>query len=112
PNRFLVCPDDYCRASADLPSPIYKTPAAALRDRWLGMISRQPRVERTRISADGMQFDFVQRSWLLRFPDTITVRFIDLDDGRSTLAVYSRSHYGHSDLGVNRQRIKAWLAAL
>jgi uncharacterized protein (DUF1499 family) len=26
--------------------------------------------------------------------------------------MYSRSVYGHSDLGVNRQRVNTWLAAL
>ena len=30
----------------------------------------------------------------------------------STLVLYSRSVYGHSDLGVNRARVTAWLAAL
>jgi len=30
----------------------------------------------------------------------------------SGLIIYSRSRYGRSDFGVNRSRVKAWLAAL
>jgi uncharacterized protein (DUF1499 family) len=76
------------------------------------MISKQPRVERRAVSEDELQYDFVQRSPLLRFPDTITVRFIPLSPTTSTLAMYSRSHYGYSDFGVNRRRIETWLASL
>jgi uncharacterized protein (DUF1499 family) len=46
------------------------------------------------------------------YPDTIVVRFIDLPDGRSTIALYSRSQLGKGDLGVNLARIQRWLAAL
>jgi uncharacterized protein (DUF1499 family) len=93
-------------------SPVYNVPVAVLRNAWLGMILQQPRVERLAVSADELQYDFMQRSRLLRFPDTITVRFIPLDPVMSTLAIYSRSHYGYSDFGVNQHRIESWLAAL
>jgi uncharacterized protein (DUF1499 family) len=63
-------------------------------------------------SNDGWQFDYVQRTAYWRLPDIITVRFIETEHGRSTLAVYSRSVYGHSDLGANKARIEAWLAKL
>jgi uncharacterized protein (DUF1499 family) len=85
---------------------------ATLRERWLAMIARQPRVQQVAVDADQGQYDFIQRSRLLRFPDTITVRFIPRSATQSTLAIYSRSHYGSSDLGVNRRRVTAWLAAL
>jgi len=59
-----------------------------------------------------MQYDYIQRTALMRYPDSITVRFIALGSNRSTLGIYSRSHYGKSDLGVNEARIRAWLLAL
>jgi uncharacterized protein (DUF1499 family) len=46
------------------------------------------------------------------FPDSITVRFIPLTPDSATLAIYSRSHYGRNDFGVNEARIRAWLTAL
>lgn len=55
---------------------------------------------------------YIQRSALLRFPDTIVVRYIEQPEGCSTLAMYSRSQLGHSDLGVNIARLKRWLKKL
>ncbi|MEX2615714.1 MAG: DUF1499 domain-containing protein [Alphaproteobacteria bacterium] len=112
PNRFLVCPENYCAAPPDRISPVFDMPVAALRDRWQQMLQRHPRITQARADETGLQHDFVQRSRFFRFPDSITVRFIPLPENRSTLAVYSRSRYGRDDFGVNRERIEAWLAAL
>jgi uncharacterized protein (DUF1499 family) len=46
------------------------------------------------------------------FPDTISALFRSEEEGRSTLAVYSRSQYGYWDFGVNRRRVLTWLAEL
>jgi uncharacterized protein (DUF1499 family) len=54
----------------------------------------------------------VARSALFGFPDLIAARFFDVEDRGSTLAVYSRSVLGHSDLGVNRRRILSWIREL
>ena len=55
---------------------------------------------------------YVQRSRILRFPDVISVRAIDLGGGRASLAIYSRSLIGSDDWGVNAARVSRWLAAL
>lgn len=112
PNQYLVCPPGVCTATPDVASPMYDVPVAVLRQAWLAMIDRQPRVERLAVSEDELQYDFVQRSRLVHFPDTITVRFLSVSPVKATLAIYSRSHYGYSDFGVNRRRIETWLAAL
>jgi uncharacterized protein (DUF1499 family) len=112
PNQYLVCPATVCAARPDATSPVYNVPATTLRDRWLRMVAQQPRVQQISVSPDGLQYDFLQRSRIMRFPDSITVRFMPLRDTTSTLALYSRSHYGYSDFGVNRKRVEAWLAAL
>ncbi len=112
PNDYLVCPPGLCAAKADRESPVFETPVAALEARWRTMLARQPRVEAAEAYPDDRQYDFIQRTALMRYPDTVTARFLELEDGRSTLAVYSRSHYGRSDFGANRKRVEAWLAAL
>ena len=55
---------------------------------------------------------FVQRTALLRFPDTVWVQLVALDAESSSLAIYSRSNYGYGDFGVNERRVRAWLAAI
>ncbi|MBI1356321.1 MAG: DUF1499 domain-containing protein [Acidobacteria bacterium] len=113
PNQFLVAPQGLCRnAKPHLEAPVFDIPVVALRERWMQRIPQQPRV--TELTADPRreQYDFEQRSALVGFPDTITVRFLPAGEGRSTLAIYSRSHYGKADFGVNEKRIRAWLALL
>ena len=76
------------------------------------MISKQIRIESGPIDTSLVQYNYIQRTALVRYPDSITVRFIALGNNRSTLAIYSRSHYGKSDFGVNEARIRSWLSAL
>jgi hypothetical protein len=59
-----------------------------------------------------LQAHYVVRSATLNFPDLVTVSVSGSGEGPSTLVVYSRSVYGHSDFGANRKRVEAWLAAL
>ena len=112
PNRYLVCPPNLCAAEADRESPVFEIPAPALRARWMRMIAAQPRTSAGAADDAALQYDFVQRSRLISYPDTVTVRFIALDGNRSTLALYSRSNYGYDDFGVNQARIEDWLAQL
>lgn len=112
PNQFLVCPLDVCAETPDMVAPVYEMSAGDLRDKWLAMLAEQPRVAELSADEENLHYDFRQHSELMRFPDTITVRFIPLGPAQSTLAIYSRSHYGRSDLGVNEKRITDWLDAL
>ncbi len=76
------------------------------------MVAREPRVAMLAEDTQTLQSDYVQRSALWRFPDIITVRFIARTDETSTVAVFSRAIYGYGDLGVNRERVTAWLRLL
>lgn len=87
-------------------------PAPALADAVRAVALAQPRTVLRARSPDGLAMQFVQRSALFRFPDIVDVRAIPLDAARSTLAILSRSVYGHLDFGVNRKRVEAWLARL
>ena len=97
------------RATPHGDSPIFATPAERLLRSWQRVALAQPRVAMVRDDREKGQCDFVQRSFLFRFPDTITIEVIPVDDDTSTCAVYSRSMYGRGDLGVNRRRIRRWL---
>lgn len=113
PNQFLVCPPGLCRnAQPHLEAPVFDLSVEQLRDRWLERVQQQPRVRLLSKAPPREQYDLEQTSALVGFPDTITVRFLPAGEGSSTLAVYSRSHYGYSDLNVNEKRVRAWLELL
>ncbi len=52
------------------------------------------------------------RSAVFNFPDLVTAQVDPAPADMASLVLYSRSVYGHGDLGVNRARVDAWLAAL
>jgi len=112
PNQYLVCPREFCRARPHAESPDFDVSLDALRAAWLRMIERQPRV--TLLSSDPAkeQYEYEVLTPVIHFPDAVTVRLLQAKDGRSTLAIYSRSHYGYGDLGENRRRVQGWLEQL
>ena len=112
PNQYLVCPPATCAAEVDRESPVYAVPVGELRDAFLAVVARQPRVRLLVADAAGLYYEFEQQSRYMGFPDTISVQFMAPTPETSTLAIYSRAHYGYRDFGVNQARIEAWLAEL
>ena len=112
PNDALACPPDVCKAASDVTPPEYAVTAADLRTAFAKAISAESRLTAVATDDAAMTDRYIQRSALMRYPDTIVVQFFDRPGGRSTIALYSRSQLGKSDLGVNRARIERWLAKL
>jgi len=57
-------------------------------------------------SAQAGMITFITRTRLWGFPDYTTIRLLD-----GKLTIYGRARFGQGDMGVNRARIEAWLAA-
>ena len=112
PNDALACPQNLCIAKSDITPPVFAVSAPDLEKAFAKVIASEPRVEQAAWEDGGFTQRYVQRSKIMRFPDTISVRFIDLGEGRSTIALYSRSQLGEGDFGVNRARIERWLKKL
>lgn len=114
PNNFLMAPNGLCPFPPREESPVFKISV----DRLAGLLEEialsLPNTEKlSMIETEGdKQIEFVQYSRGIGFPDTITVRFIDAGEGQSTLAIYSRAHYGYRDFGVNKKRVMAWMKKL
>jgi uncharacterized protein (DUF1499 family) len=112
PNTALACPPGFCsNAVADFDPGVFQGPDDELRRRFTEFALQQPHVVPVYRHAQAglpMQDRYVQRSATMSFPDTINVRFIALSDTTSTLAIYSRSQLGYSDMGVNLARIRLW----
>ena len=111
PNHYLIAPAGLCEeATPDDTSPRFSIAADQLKTAFVTTISAEPRIEI--VENSDAYLHITQKSQIFRFTDDIHVSFIELAEGESTLAIYSRSRVGHSDLGVNRKRITHWLQQL
>jgi uncharacterized protein (DUF1499 family) len=112
PNQYLVCPRELCRAQPHAECPEVDASVEELRAAWFRMMQRQPRV--TLLSSDPVreQYEYQALTAVIHFPDAVTVRLLPSGDRHSTLAIYSRSHYGYGDMGENRRRVQGWLEQL
>jgi uncharacterized protein (DUF1499 family) len=111
PNTALAAPQDF------KPPPDIATPSYQLQpDRLFALVqevgTHQPRTWQAAVYPDRLQAHYVARSAVFNFPDLIMVQVTKTTPDKSGLIVYSRSIYGHSDLGVNRKRLETWIAAL
>lgn len=112
PNYFLLCPKDYCKIAPNEISPHFDINSHELYKAWLSMIHNQARVTLLDSDSNHAHYQYAQRSLIFHFPDYIDVQFIPISEKSSTIAIYSRAKYGHSDFGVNRKRVKKWLQLL
>jgi uncharacterized protein (DUF1499 family) len=110
PNDALACPAGYCQAKADIVTGTVPLAAAALSAKVIETLALEPRTELVARDTTGLKLVFVQRSRLFRFPDTINIAIAPVGEDAADLAIYSRSNYGHGDLGVNAERVQDWLA--
>jgi len=112
PNDALACPTYLCKARSDLVPPLFAVDANGLRAAMAKVIESEPRIALVQTNDTALTDRYIQRSALLGFPDTVVVRYIEQPEGRSSLAMYSRSQLGRSDLGVNKARLERWLGKL
>lgn len=110
PNSFLMAPDGLCQQSrVDEVPAVYGVTPQKLRQAFLKVAKAQPRVVHDDAGDASLYDELTVRSALFGFPDLVSIQFLDVKGGKSTLAIYSRSVYGRSDLGVNRARTMAWI---
>jgi uncharacterized protein (DUF1499 family) len=112
PNTYYVAPQSMVAATVDREAPIYTLPAAVMAQAFDDYVKTQSNIVALAGSVAEGWLTYVQRTPVLKMPDYITVKFIDFEDGGSTLAIYSRSRYGYGDMGVNKARVDLWLQSL
>lgn len=105
-------PNDYLVADGgDRPAlAVAETPEALL-TRLDAAAMAEPGVTRLAGAVETGRVTYVQRTPLMGYPDAISVSAVPEGDG-ARLSLYSRSRYGHSDLGVNKARVEQWLGDL
>lgn len=112
PNFHRVSPPGTAPDATTTISPTYAATPAQLAQSVDRFAMAQPHTERLAGSPEAGFVTYVQRTPLVRYPDYISVKTVDLGDGKSALAILSRSRFGKSDIGVNKARMDAWLAGI
>lgn len=94
-------------------APHFALPPGELAARVDAVARDWPRTELLAGGVDQGWMTYITRSRWMAFPDYTSVRILpDADGSGARLAVFARSRFGQSDLGVNAARLKAWMAAL
>lgn len=112
PNTYFVAPQNMVDALVNFEAPVYAAPAAIMANAFNDYVVTQPNALPVDGSVEALWLTYVQRTPSLKMPDYITVKFIDLEEGKSTIAIYSRSRFGYGDMGVNKARVTSWLQSL
>lgn len=111
PNTALAAPPEFTPVP-DVFVPAYHVAPDRLFAAVLAVAAAHRRTYLAAAYPDRLQAHWVVRSRLFNFPDLVMAQVMPLGPGGSSLVIYSRSVYGHSDLGANLARIRTWLTAL
>jgi uncharacterized protein (DUF1499 family) len=103
PNAWLL------RDGGDGPAMILPLPPDQAMARLRAVALATPRTEV--LAEDATRVTFITRSALMGWPDYTTVEITPAPGG-SRIAIFARARFGYGDMGVNRARVEAWVAAL
>lgn len=94
---------------AELRTPLYPVSPDAVVRAALACIPSESQVTRVDDGTDPLYARFIQRTPLLRFPDTIEIWGVAVTPGHASALIRSRSRFGDYDFGTNRRRVCRWL---
>ena len=106
PNAFLWRPGE-----GKFPVPEFDMDALSLARAFDALVTKGSNVTQLAGAPEQLFVTYIARTKVMQYPDYVSIRFIDLDGGRSTLAVFSRARFGYGDRGVNRKRVLGWMKA-
>ena len=110
---FLAAPETQSlQTKPQMYTPVFSVDTARLRQEMRRIVRTEPLTERVGMDPDWLGDRFIQRTRWLRVPELIQVRYIPLDAGHSTFAIYSRCLVPEHGGGHNEERVKRWIAEL
>ncbi len=111
-NLFIAAPGDTGSGPPDLIVPPFPCAPADLYQALRTVALAQPRTVLQSEAPEELHMTFVQRTQFWRFPDDVVAQISATEDGGAALTLSSKARYGVEDFGVNKRRVKRWLAAL
>lgn len=115
PNSWFVAPAAFATtAKVDDEAPVFPHPPQAIFDRIVKMLLGHDEWFLEVADEKTLQIRFVAVTRVLKFKDDVDLIVLPVEGqpDASTIAIYSRSRIGLTDLGVNRKRVTSFLAAL
>ena len=111
-NHFIAASIGSDNDAPDLVIPAFTCDAVRLYAAVREYALAQPRTKLQSESPDENCICFVQRTAYWHFPDDVVAEITALENGDAALMLSSKARYGMKDFGVNRRRVKRWIAAL
>jgi hypothetical protein len=105
-GRFLLRPE-----GGDAAGPLFPFAPQALLEKLDAVAMAAPRTSRLAGSPAEGRITWITRSALWGFPDYTTAAAIPESQG-ARLLIHARLRFGRRDFGVNRARVRNWLARL
>jgi len=112
PNDYRIALRSLTEERVDTEPPIYAERPLVLAQAFDQFAFSQRDTNRIAGLPPELMMTYVQYTETLKMPDYLTVKFIDLGDGTSTVAIYSRSRFGYGDMGMNERRAQSWIRSL
>jgi len=111
-NDALACSPGLC-AEPDFEIGTFDdAPAIAIERLSQRLLASDPLARRVDDRKDPAKARFVTHSPLMRFPDVMHLEARAMPEGRTGIMAYARAQMGKSDMGKNRDRLKALLGNL
>ena len=118
PNTFLLAPSgQFSNAAPDEASPFFSVEPALLYEDVRTALEQDPAIRITSADPSAGRLVAIATTPLLRFKDDLDILVLPVDEtsgvaNTSTLAIYSRSRVGYSDLGANAKRVRSLVKKL
>ncbi|MFC3303191.1 DUF1499 domain-containing protein [Parvularcula lutaonensis] len=110
PNQYLVAPEGWlANETPDAIAPVFTQGPDEVFAKLLQVIENTKGTSNVSASKEAGRIAYVAK--VVIFKDDVDIAVLPHPEG-STLAIYSRSRVGYSDLGVNKKRVERLLADL
>lgn len=112
PNNCLVAPDGFAgMVKVDETAPVFEKPPKQVFNIVMDLVLERIDWRLRASDPDTLRISFIAVTPLMKFKDDVYVQAVPVNDGtdRSSVAIYSGSRIGYSDLGTNAKRVQELL---